>query len=533
MRGKRLLKLSRASAVAAALLSATGPVGMAQSVEATPRLRALDFSPFEDAMATFPAEIYAALDQVLPSSSVMDVQEALEAGDINSEMLVTYFLHRISVYDDRLRTYIELNPEALEDAREADRLRSDGTILGSLHGIPVSLKDNIETAGPMHTTAGAEVLFDNVASDDAELVTQLREAGAIILGKANLSEFAGSIAIGPMLGGTTAVAGQGMNPYGSYPTGGSSSGSAGGVASMLAMVSVGSETSGSLITPAAWNSVVGMKPSKGVVSGDGVIPLLTNNDSAGPIARSVTDAAVLLSVIDTAEHDYTADLAVNALDRVAVGVLASDLAVEDGNAELLQRIASILVLTGAEVKPAQMEGSDVAMADFSKFLAGGVRYDMLPYVAAVNPDVVSPQDLRDYNAADATRRIPFGQDILDIQAQVAESVTVDEFEALAVSLTATAKNLLDTAFEQSDAEVLVSIDNSHSMIYATAGYPAITLPLGARLRGGFAAQIGLDAEGMPVGVTLIGKQGEDGKLLAYAYAFEQVSHLRLQPMLDD
>ena len=181
---------------------------------------------------------------------------------MTAEDLTLYFLSRIRQHDERLRTYLELNPRALDEARASDARRKAGRLLGPFDGIPVSLKDNIETAAPMHTTAGAEILLDNIAAQDAPLVAQLRARGAVILGKANLSEFAGVVSFGQLNGGFTAVGGQTVNPHGHYPTSGSSSGSAAGVAATLALVSVGSETSGSLIGPSAWNGVVGMKPSR-------------------------------------------------------------------------------------------------------------------------------------------------------------------------------------------------------------------------------------------------------------------------------
>ncbi len=270
-----------------------------------PRYRALDFTAFDAALdALDPARI-AELDALLPTATIPDLQNAMATGELTSEELTLYFLNRIRSYDDVLRSYIELNPAALDDAKAADAARVAGEPLGAMAGIPVSLKDNIETAGPMHTTAGAIVLADNVATQDAPLVASLKEAGAVILGKASLSEFAGAVN-NP---GANAMSGQGVNPFGAmFSTAGSSSGSSIATSALLTDVSVGSETSGSLIAPSAYNGVVGMKPSFGVVSGEGVVPLISFNDSAGPIGRWVTDVATLLGAIDTTETDYVAGL---------------------------------------------------------------------------------------------------------------------------------------------------------------------------------------------------------------------------------
>lgn len=508
-------------------LSALQPA-LSQTGGAWPRLRPLEMPTGTQPL---PDNLLAALDRAVPTVTIKDLQEIMADGDISSEMLVTYLLHRISLYEEGLRTYLEINPNVLDEAREADRLRAQGTVLGPLHGIPVSLKDNIETAGPMHTTAGAELLLDNVAPDDAELVQQLRDGGAVILGKANLSEFAGAISQGPLVGGTTAVGGEGKNPFGNFPTGGSSSGSAGGVSAFLSVVSVGSETSGSLIAPASWQSVVGMKPSAGLVSGDGVVPLLLNNDSAGPIARIVADAAILLGVIDNVDVDYVSMLDAGALRGAMVGVLASDLAGGDGNFDLLERISVGMTLAGATVVPAALDSVDERMAQFTTLLAAGIRYDMMPYVARIYPDIDTPEALSAYNDADPDRRIPFGQDVFNAINSLATDITREQYDALAVQQTQTATDILEEAFATSAADILVSINNFHSQVYATAGYPAISVPLGPLTAGGLSTAQGLDGPGMPVGVVLIGKKGSDGQLLSYAYAFEQVAKLRMIPVL--
>ncbi|MEV8468772.1 amidase family protein [Fluviibacterium sp. DFM31] len=511
-------------------LAALAPIEtFAQDDGQVPRLQQLVFPPLPDGTPALPEDIVAALDRVLPSLTIPELSGFMEDGQLTSVILTRYYLERIAALDDHYRTYLEVNPAAIEEAQSADALRAEGTVLGPLHGIPVSLKDNIGTAAPMHTTAGAEILRDHAPEADAALVRQLRDGGAVILGKANLSEFAGAISLGLFLGGSTAIAGSGINPHGAFPTGGSSSGSAGAVAANLTTVSVGSETSGSLIAPSAWHSVVGMKPSRDLVSGDGVIPLLTTNDSPGPIARTVTDAALLLGVIDTGHADYAAALSLDALQGLRVGVLASELAAQKGNADLLQRIATALTLTGAEVGPASLSGWQSALSEFDLFLAGGIRYEMTAYIGSIRPEIDGPEALAAYYAADPDTRAPFGTPVLDAKLAEAATLSEEDFRAMGESLTAKAAELLDAAFAASGAEVLVSIDNDHSQVYATAGYPAITVPLGARSGGGILAALGSDGAGMPVGATLIGKQGADASLLGYAYAFEQASQLQLTP----
>lgn len=526
-------------ASASALVAACAACAAAQTAPATPstvRLRPLDWAPFSASLDRLPPERSAAIGALLARGTILDVQAAMkpgQAGALTSEELTLFFLARIRQYDERLRTYLEINPHALDEARASDARRRSGIPLGLLDGIPVSLKDNIETAPPMHTTAGAEALLDNVAAKDAPLVAQLRARGAVILGKANLSEFAGVITFGPMNGGFSAVGGATVNPHGHYPTSGSSSGSAAGVAALLAMVSVGSETSGSLVGPSGWNGVVGMKPSRNRVNGSGVVPLVLHNDSPGPVGRSVTDVAALLDAIDTASADCVAGLRTDALDGVTVGVLNKDIASSPENTPLLQGASASLSALGARLRPAELVPTAAwgTNATFLTYLSAGIRYDMMPYVAARSRTVKTVEDLVRYNAADASRRIPSGQGLLEMLAPASAAMSAADYAALAVRMRQAANDMLEAAFSKTGAAVLVSVETTHSPIYATAGYPAITVPLGLREKGSVLQPSGVSSVGMPAGITFIGKPGEDARLLAYAYAFEQATNLRVQPVV--
>ena len=362
---------------------------------------------------------------------------------------------------------------------------------------------------------------------------QLRAGGAVILGKANLSEFAGVVSFGKLEGGYTAVGGQTVNPHGHYPTSGSSSGSAAGVAASLAMASVGSETSGSLISPSAFNGVVGMKPSRGLVDGAGVVPLVLGNDSAGPVARNVSDAAALLDAIDSATIDYAAGLRTDALDGATVGVLAPDIVANPDNTPLLQGASASLAALGARLRPAAI----VATPDwrgynqFLRYLSAGIRFDMMAYVSARVPRVSSIEDLIAYNAANPARRVPTGQRLFEVLAPVSAGMTAADYVAHGARMRQAAADMLAATFRQSGADVLVSFESKHSDVYATAGYPAITVPLGLRTRGRVIQPSGVSSVGMPVGITFIGKPGEDARLLAQAFAFEQATNLRVGPAL--
>lgn len=455
-------------------------------------------------------------------ATIPQVQSALATGRLDSETLTLYFLDRILRHDERLRTYLELNPAALDDARAADSRRKAGRSLGPLDGMPISLKDNIETAPPMHVTAGSALLLDHVAKADAPLVARLRAQGAVILGKANMSEFAGVITLGPRVGGSSAVGGQTMNPHGAAVTGGSSAGSAAGTAARLSMASIGTETSGSLVAPSAWNGVVGMKPGRRLVDGAGIVPLLSANDTPGPVTRSVTDAAILLDAIAPQPARFAAGLRKDALAGVSVGVLERDILEGRGNAVLLDRARKGLAAAGALPRATLLPQSPAwaGGAPFVQLLASGMRLDMMGYVSKRGVGVTTLDDLLAWYRGMPDRRAPFGIDLL---AALSKAPPLDRraHEALVLRLRESSSAILDATFEKTGARMLVSLENMHSTLYATAGYPAITVPLGLR-----------EDSGTPAGITFIGRRGEDGALLSMAYAFEQATRLRVEPPLD-
>ncbi|PAW64112.1 MAG: hypothetical protein B9S36_03230 [Verrucomicrobiia bacterium Tous-C2TDCM] len=493
-----------------------------------PRLRELDFFPFADSLESISPRRFAEIDRLVGSATIPLVQGALARGELSSKELTLWFLDRIRRHDETLRSYLELNPHALDEAREADRLRAAGTVKGPLHGIPLSIKDNLTTAAPMHTTVGAKILLDHVAPADAKLVQHLREAGAVILGKASLSELAGSLTTDPP--GYNAISGMGLNPYrADLPVSGSSSGSAIATSARLAMVSVGTETSGSLISPGASNGVVAMRPSLGLVSCEGIVPLIRFQDSAGPIARSVTDAAILLGVIDETETDYAASLAAKALEGIAVGLLRKAILEDEPNAaHWLTRIDEGLARAGAKAK--DLDETFAEKPDLLPVIFLGLSQDTLPYLAAAGAPVKTVADLQSYNEADPSRRIPRGQNMIDFAVRILEAIREDKgvtnegMEALYADATIRVREgmtaILARTFAENEVDLLVSLANQHSMLYATAGYPAITVPLG------------LDETGAPSGVTLIARPGEDAKLLAYAYAFEQATRYRVEPEMN-
>jgi amidase len=511
-------------AAAVALLALAAGVGAPLHVAAqgsdaipqTPRLRPLDTAPFAAAVAALTPDRAAEIRSLLATADLAALQDAMWEGRLTSEDLTTFYLARIAAHDDDLRAFLDLNPAALDEARAADAAFRDGQVAGPLQGIPVALKDNIETAGPMRTTANAAILLDNVAAADATLVAQLRAGGAVILGKNSLSEFAGVVSRGTPSGGSGAVGGQGMNPHGPFDTAGSSSGGGIAVAAWLTHLAVGTETSGSLIAPGTANGVVAMKPTHGLVPGDGVIPLIGNNDTPGPMGRSVADVAVLLGVIDTGDADYVAGLSPDALVGVTAGILADGVA-GSAHAEALPRAITALTGAGARLRPAELTDPTSEVGALTILIGAGIRHEMMPYVTARHPDLATPDDLAAWNAADPATRAPLGQDLLLVLNQIGGQLSAQDYTAATSAITAAATAAMERAFAATGAEVLVSASSVHAPFYATAGYPAITVPLG------------LGAQGQPVGVTLIGKRGDDARLLAFAYAVERATQARVTP----
>jgi amidase len=487
------------------------------------RLDPLAFAAFDAAIEAAGSRRLDRIGVLTATASIAEVATLLAAGELSATELTLYFLARIRRHDPVLRSIIELNPEALAEAGCADERRRTGATLGVLDGIPVTLKDNIETAAPMHTTAGAAVLAGNIAAGDAPVVAALRAAGAVILGKANLSELAGAVCRTP---GVSAVGGATGNPFGgSFSPGGSSSGSAVAVAAGLCLASVGTETSGSLLAPAAFNGVVGMKPSRGLVSGEGIVPLVRHQDSAGPIARSVADAALILATIATGPVLF--EPSADAFDAVRVGLLRADILAQKSplenvadNPAIVERITTGLLAAGANVIDAEIGRADLRTtleAQFTRTVLGGLATDTMGYLARAGAPATTVAALQAYNLADPRRRMPKGQFLLNLAVLLAPGA--DAYDTAALAHREQARQILDATFATSGVEVLASLTNLHSTLYATAGYPAITVPLGLR------------SSGMPVGVTLIGRPDSDGRLLAFAGAFEQATRLRVVPQL--
>jgi amidase len=487
-------------------------------------------------------------------ASIAELHDAMQRGELRAEELVHWYLDRIEAVDrsgPQLASLIELNPDALTIARSLDEEWRASGPRGPLHGIPVVLKANIDTADEMHTSAGSLVLAEHVPPRDAFLVSRLRDAGAIILGKANLSEWA-NFRSPRSSSGWSSVGGQTRNPY--DPTRnpcGSSSGSAVAVAANLAMVSVGTETDGSIVCPAGMNGIVGIKPTVGLVSRSGIIPIAHSQDTAGPMARSVRDAAMLLTALTGRDEedpatlaapdgriDYTANLAADGLAGKRIGILRSYHGAGDNPdvVDVLEASIDLLRAEGAEIiDRIELDTAGAGDAEYEVLLYE-FKTDLEAYLARSEAPVRSLEEIIAFNAAHAETVMPhFGQEIL-VAANAKGGLDSEPYrEALAESRRIT-QTALDEAFGRHQLDALIAITNGpawktdhvtgdhfsigSSSYAAIAGYPNVSVP------AGFVA-------GLPIGLSFIGQPFSEPSLIGIAYAYEQVRAARRPPALVD
>jgi amidase len=452
------------------------------------------------------------------------LRDELAAGRLSAERVTDVFLRRIAAIDDggpQLGAVIELNPDARAVARDLDRRHSSG-VVGLLHGVPVLIKANIDTADRMATTAGSLALAEHRAVADAALVTRLRAAGAVVLGKTNLSEWANFRSFAST-SGWSSLGGQTKNAYvlDRNPCG-SSSGAAVAVAARLAPLAVGTETDGSIVCPAAANGVVGIKPTFGAVDATGIVPLARSQDTAGPLARTVAAAALLLDVLEGRPVERSLR---TSLRGARIGVVRNyDGAGNDSGADAaLAATLNLLAASGLElVDPVFVSLPQMTRGAEHTVLLAEFHDGIDAYLSRVDKGPRSLRDLIDFNDRHAAQVMPhFGQDLL-LAAHEAPGVDTPLYAA-AKNVIAAERDRLLALFEAQRLTALVAPANSRawrtdytagdtftvgsSSIAAVAGFPAIALPLL------------LDHE-LPLGVNLIGRPGDEHTLLAIAAAIE-------------
>ncbi|MDX8044417.1 amidase family protein [Gracilibacillus sp. S3-1-1] len=474
---------------------------------------------------------------VLEEATLEEIQKALTARKISSKELTQMYIDRIEQYDQAgptLKSIIEINPDALQIAEELDRNRPENA--GLLYGIPVLVKDNVDTADNMHTSAGAVTLANNIASEDAFLAKKLREAGAIIIGKANMSEFANFITEN-LPNGFSSRGGQVLNPYGpgTFDVGGSSSGTGAGIAANLAVVGIGTETSGSILSPASSNSLVGIKPTLGLVSRSGIIPLAHSQDTAGPMARTVSDAAILLTAIagydekdeatntkvDKSVIDYTEYLVKNGLKGARIGVdrtTINRLTAEEQ--KLMEKAIQEMKRKGAVmVDPIEIPTHEHE----SRVLYHEFKHDLNAYLEGVSDDVPVKNlaDIIAYNKEHAETAIPYGQTILEhAQTMSDDPEDPDYLEDRRLDLVHSSERGIDVVMEEHQLDAILFPNNLGAAMPAKAGYPSITVP------GGYTK------DGKPFGVTFTALAYREPTLIKLAYGYEQATKHRKAPKLD-
>ncbi|WP_342549482.1 amidase family protein [Paenibacillus sp. FSL P2-0089] len=479
----------------------------------------------------------------LIEADITSIQEQMAQGSLTSELLVGWYLERIKRLDGLLRSVLEVNPEALAIAARLDQERRDQGIRGPLHGIPVLVKDNIGTADQLHTSAGALALADCIAAEDAELITRLRAAGAVILGKANMTEWANFMSP-TMWAGYSARGGLVLNPYGPGELfiGGSSSGSAAAVAANLVTVAVGTETSGSIISPAAHNSLVGLKPTWGLVSNKGIIPGIGSQDSAGPMARTVKDAALLLHVMagndgssSSAALDYSAGLEVDALTAKRIGIprfYYSDLDTEALN--MMESAIAVLRELGAEIiDPVELPNQNQNAEWNPTILQYEFKHGLNRYLGSLpeSAPVHSLQQLLDFNQQHSGQALKYGQGKLEWLNSSGDDITEQQYlEQLQSSRSLAGKQGIDYALEHYSLDVILFPGDHGCELAARAGYPLITVPAGYT-DSGIVTPGGYLTKG-PQGITFCASAHSEAMLLGIAYSYEQATKHRRPPVLE-
>jgi amidase len=483
--------------------------------------------------------------------TIQQFQDGMKSGKYTSKYITQAYLNRIQVLDKdnvKLNSVIELNPDALSIAEAMDKERNDGKVRGPLHGIPVLIKDNIDSADKMMTTAGALALSGHHAAKDAFIVSKLREAGAVFLGKTNLSEWA-NFRSERSSSGWSSRGGQTKNPYitDRNPCG-SSSGSGVAVSANLCAVAIGTETNGSIACPSSINGIVGIKPTVGLLSRSGIIPISATQDTAGPMARTVSDAAILLGLLTGVDdhdsitkkserkalNDYTSFLNVDGLKGKRIGIEKSFLKGHEEVDKLLQDAISTLKAQGAEI-------IEIDFRDKVRGISGD-EYNVLlyefkdglnKYLAGVEIPVKSLADVIEFNKKNESQAMPyFKQDILETAQGKGDLESKEYKDSLAKILSVTRKGI-DETLEKNDLDAICGptngpswctdlVNGDHFTGYgmyssaAIAGYPHITVPMGLAL-------------GLPVGLTFLSTAYSEAELIEICYAYEQASTKRAVP----
>ena len=492
---------------------------------------------------------------ILPEWTITELQEKMELGELSARQVAELYLQRIAAVDKNgpyINSVIELNPDALAVADKLDAERKAGKVRGSLHGIPILIKDNIDTADKMQTTSGSLALEGNVAVKDAFVVRQLRKAGVVILGKTNLSEWANfrgkhSVSGWSSRGGLT------RNPYALDRTAcGSSSGSGAAVAANLCVAAIGTETDGSIICPAQTNGIVGIKPTLGLASRSGIIPIAHSQDTPGPMARTVADAAILLGALTGVDErdpatrssrkralsNYAKYLDLDGLNGARIGVARNMAGKNPRILKIFEHCIEVMRKLGAViVDPADVPNFDKFGPAEREVLHYEFKTDLNKYLKSLDETarVHSMKDVVKFNEENEDRMMPyFGQEHMITALEKGALSDKKYKDALAKNLRLTRKEGIDAALRKHKLDALITPSGGPAWVIdlangdavnwdmestspaAVAGYPHITVPAGYVF-------------GLPVGISFFSTAWQEPTLIRFAYAFEQATQYRRQP----
>jgi amidase len=489
----------------------------------------------------------------LTGRSLTELSAQMQAGHLTSAQITAWYLDRIAAIDrsgPRIQAVLALNPNALDDARKLDAERKAGHVRGPLHGVPVLIKDNIETADPVATTAGSLALAGNVTNRDAPLVARLRAAGAVILGKTNLSEWANYRSV-RAISAWSGVGGLTRNPFSLDRTPcGSSSGSGAAIAASLAAGAVGSETDGSITCPASLNGIVGFKPTLGLISRTHVVPISHSQDTAGPMGRNVRDVAALLTIMagsdpadpatkdaDVHKTDFAAGLAAATLQGKRIGVMRFEAGFHPETDAVFAHALDVMKQAGATIVEIDKLPGSAAIGDAETIvLATEFKADLNAYLATTPPAVTTRTlaDLIAFNLhTHPARELGlFGQELFEKSQATTGLQDPAYLQALALSKRLARQDGIDKMIAQYHVDALVAptsgpawvvdtVNGDHASgntptLAAVAGYPHLSVPMG-------------EVFGLPVGLSIVGGQWDDARVLQLGYAFEQKLGFAAQP----
>jgi len=489
-------------------------------------------------------------DFELNEVTITELQEKMASGKLSSEQITQLYLKRIDEVDKKgpaINAVIEINPDAISIAKAMDDERKAGKVRSALHGIPVLLKDNIDTGDKMMTTAGSIALLGNIALQDAFIIKQLRKSGAVILGKTNLSEWA-NFRSTRSCSGWSSRGGQTKNPNMlDRSTSGSSAGSGAAVAANLCAIAIGTETNGSICAPAAMCGIVGIKPTVGLWSRSGIIPVSATQDTAGPMTRTVKDAAILLGVLcgvdekDTLTKnsigknysDYTKFLDANGLKGKRIGIDKSYMKKHEGVDDLVNMALKEMKKAGAEIVEIEPLLTDTTIGDAElAVLCFEFKDGLNHYLSESNSKLRSLKEIIEFNQQNETKSMPFfKQEIFEMSETKGNLKSQEYLIALEKTFTGS-QSAIDASLKKYNLDAICElvagpancidmVNGDYGIYYnsgvaAMAGYPHITVPAGMVF-------------GLPVGLNFFGTAYSESTLISIGYAFEQASMKRAKP----